>query len=187
MFTRCDHCQAVLPLKVIDLAQAGGVVRCGSCGRTINALSSLFKNLPDEQSTPIESSGMPPLLQPRVAQEELVVDPERAGDAGRGPELHLDLEPEPSPLWLRAAWPLLAVVFAALLGLQLFGPPGWRAAVVFPGFGQPEPVTLEDALQLVSRDLHAHPSLSDAVVISAVVVNRSGQVVPWPNIDLKLF
>jgi len=82
---------------------------------------------------------------------------------------------------------MLAVALAALLALQFFGPPGWRADVAFPGFGDSEPVALEDALQLVSRDLHAHPSLSDAVVISAVVVNRSGQVVPWPNIHLKLF
>ncbi|MDT8409300.1 MAG: zinc-ribbon and DUF3426 domain-containing protein [Wenzhouxiangellaceae bacterium] len=193
MFTRCDHCRAILPLGFSDLAQAGGMVRCGSCGRTLNALSGLYEHAPGNDDVPIKASGMPPMLPPRVEQEEMIEagppvaeNPAETPDQ-RGPELHLDLEPEPAPRWMRLLWPALALGLSGLLVLQFFGPEDWR---VDPGalfLNDPVPVSVAEAVQLVSRDMHRHPSLSDAVVISAVLVNRSAYRVAWPNIELKLF
>lgn len=193
-YTRCDHCHSVLPLPVSALAAAGGMVRCGGCGRTLNALASLFDHAPSSDQRPIAASGMPPMLTPRTAQESLPGAVEPAGsidadglDPGGPPELNLDLEPEPAPRWVRIAWPVAALLLSALLGLQLFGPERWRLDPAMLGLADETPVALSDALQLVSRDMHAHPSLNDAIIISAVLYNRSDRRVAWPNIELRLF
>jgi len=203
VFTRCEHCRAVLPVGYEALGHAGGMVRCGSCGQTLNALAQLYPGYPDGSVEPISASGMPPMLQPIVRQEQIVVSPtqpgsddkaaeisgEMANDTSdrRGPILRLDLEPEPASAGMRLLWPALAVLLAAALALQFAGPERWRLDLAVLGFGPDEPVAVAHAVQVVSRDMHAHPSLDDALVISAVLVNRSARPVPWPSIELKLF
>jgi len=190
-YTRCEHCSAVLPVSLRALAQAGGMVRCGSCGRTLNALAAVFPDYPEEQAEPLRPGGMPPMLQPEVRQERIVgteAPPDSPdGDDDSGPELHLDLTPDPPPAWAHWLWPGLALVAVLVLGVQLFGPAGWRVDPAAFGFGEQRPVALEDALVLVSRDMHPHPSLSDAIIISAVIQNRSEQRVTWPDIRIRLF
>ncbi|HMB38569.1 MAG TPA: zinc-ribbon and DUF3426 domain-containing protein [Wenzhouxiangellaceae bacterium] len=193
VFTRCEHCRAVLPVSFAALGQAGGMVRCGSCGRTLNALANLYQSFPDESSQPVAPSGMPPMLQPHVEQEQIIdsaAADEQAADApadNRGPMLRLDLEPDAAPGWMRYVWPILALILAAGLVVQFVGPEEWRFDPAALGLGAAAPPPAGDAVQLVSRDMHPHPSLNDAFVISAVLVNRSGRAVPWPNIELKLF
>lgn len=199
MYTRCEHCQAALPISPVDLAQAGGMVRCGSCGRTVNALAALFAEAPDGQASPIRSDGMPPLISPRVEQEQMLerdaadspVSPLDSADTpplDTPPALDLDLTPsETTPRWARVLWPALGGALMLVLVIQLFGPSGWRVDPAALGIGDPAPSDIGEAIQLVSRDLHRHPTLSDAVVVSAVLVNRSSQPVAWPTIELKLF
>lgn len=193
VYTRCEHCLAVLPVSFADLGQAGGMVRCGSCGRTLNALANLYPDFPADSTRPISPNGMPPMLQPHVEQEQ-IIDSGGSDDPGRdapvdnrGPVLRLDLEADPAPGWMRFVWPILGLVLAAVLVVQFVGPEEWRLDSTVLGLGDPTPPAVGDAVQLVSRDMHPHPSLNDAFVISAVLVNRSARTVPWPNIELKLF
>lgn len=196
MYTRCEHCQAVLPIRPEDLAQAGGMVRCGSCGRTVNALSAMYREVPGEGSAAIPADGMPPLLSPVVEQDALIDregEPEQLPDTLEieadepTPSDDPDFAPEPAPTWARVLWPSLAGLAGLLLLLQLFGPEDWRVSPSALGFGEAEPADLGEVIELVSRDLHQHPTLSDAVIVSAVLVNRSSQPVPWPRIDLRLY
>lgn len=193
VFTRCEHCQAVLPVRFADLGQAGGMVRCGSCGRTLNALARMYPAFPDDSAKPISPSGMPPMLQPHVEQEQILGSTTCDGQGvdapvdNRGPVLRLDLEPEPAPGWMRFVWPVLGLLLAIALTVQFVGPEQWRLDPTVLGLGAAEAPPAGEAVQLVSRDMHPHPSLDDAFVISAVLVNRSGRPVPWPNIELKLF
>ena len=41
-------------------------------------------------------------------------------------------------------------------------------------------------IQLVSRDLHAHPARTGILVLSAAFVNRSSRAQAWPLLELKL-
>lgn len=195
-YTRCDHCSAVLPVTFEQLGEAGGMVRCGSCGRTLNALARLETGDPGADSRAVHPNGMPPILQPRVEQEQILgsagaegepADDDADPEPEAGPVLNFDLEPEPPPLWARVVWPLLALLLLAALGLQLFGPERWRVDLDWPGFGAEPLVPVADAIQLVSRDMHPHPSLDDAVIVSAVMINRAAQAVPWPDIEIRLF
>lgn len=195
MYTRCEHCQAVLPIRPEDLAQAGGVVRCGACGRTINALSAMFREIPGDGSIPILADGMPPLLNPHVEQDALLDDERPEGARDDEPDFEArpdtpgdpDFAPDPAPRWARILWPSLAAVAVLLIGLQLFGPEGWRVPPEALGLGEPPMDEPGVAIELVSRDLHRHPTLSDAVIVSAVLVNRSARPVAWPRIDLRLY
>lgn len=203
-FCRCEHCRAVLPISFTDLAQAGGMVRCGNCGRTINALARIYTRFPGDSAVAVRSRGQPPLLQPAVEQERIPIEPDDRAESGdragrerrgaerepresRGPVLHLDLEPEAPSAWSRWLWPSLAALLLALLAVQLFGPERWRVPLNLPGFGSSAPNRQLDAVHVVSRDLHPHPSLADAFVISVVLANQARDPVAWPNIDLKLF
>ena len=173
------------------------MIRCGGCGRTLNALACLYPVFPDDGTRPIAPSGMPPMLHPHVEQEQIIdsdgaagegdTDSANVGEDNRGPVLRLDLTPEPAPAWMRFLWPALGLLLVAGLVLQLVGPERWRIDPGALGLGDAPQLPAGDAVQLVSRDMHPHPSLDDAFIISAVLVNRSARAVPWPNIELKLF
>jgi len=132
------------------------------------------------------------MLQPHVKQAQILDSSETEefsdrAEPERGPVLRLNLEPEPSAAWMRILWPVLGIFLAAALVLQLAGPEQWRLDPEVLGITDAAPVAAADAVQLVSRDMHQHPSLDDAFIINAVLVNRSASRVPWPNIELKLF
>lgn len=48
MFTQCPRCLAIYELDPATLAQAHGMVGCGQCGATFNALATLVERLPED-------------------------------------------------------------------------------------------------------------------------------------------
>lgn len=185
MYSRCVNCQAILPLGPAELVQAGGKVRCGGCGKTFDALANLYTgHAGDGEATPVPTGAMPPLLAPLDASPES--DPQAREP---GPKLNFDLEPARPPDWARALWPALSIVLLIALVIQVAGPEPLRLpASVLPGVeAEPPPPDPNEAIQILSRDLHPHPSLDDAVIISAVLANRSEQTLKFPRLEIQLF
>jgi len=202
MYTRCPGCQSVYELDAERLAEAAGVVRCGHCGKTFNSLSSLFSEHPRANDAPLSGAGMPPLLDYRaIVQPELpgvsLVDeppepePDPSADRdGVGPTLNLpEIEDDASPassIWVVASL-TLTLALVTQLALQWADPSsglrGWldgdtdRAAA-----GNPR-----EAIQITSRDMHRHPSLDDAVIVSATLRNRSQDRLAWPVLEVRLY
>lgn len=180
MYARCPGCGATLAPAAAHLAEAGGVVRCGSCGKTFNALAHLFDHPPaDEENQPLPAGGMPPLIQPLAATggEEAAPEP--------GPRLVLDLERAPVSRRARILWPAAALVLLALVVLQVAGPGDWR--VPLPWLEPASAPLPGEAIEIVSRDLHPHPTVDEAIVISAVLANRSGSVIAYPVVEVQLY
>lgn len=194
----------MLPLAPADLAQAGGIVRCGGCGRTLNALSELYAYPPGNDMRPISSDGMPPLLKPRVEQGSVLEtdqgerrisaqntaetsDHSSLEDRQAGPILDFSVPQQAPPKWLLWFWPVFSLLMLGVLLLQLFGPESWRVHWSGLSTVPVEQIALSDVVHVISRDLHAHPSLNDAVIVSAVLINRSEQTVRWPQIEVRLF
>jgi len=157
---------------------------------------ALFEHRPVEQSEPLRGAGMPPLLEhANLVQAELPVGIE-AGDseeaAGRTEPLFPETGTAGGNSRLPGAfWPALSLILAVILGVQLWmlwQTPGsplarWTGAAAESG-ARLDP---NEVIQVVSRDMHAHPSLDDAVVVSTVLRNRSETAVPYPVIELRFY
>ncbi len=201
MYTRCPACQAVYELQARLLAEAAGVVRCGNCGKTFNSLTELFENHPDDTLEPLRGQGMPPMLdQPAMVQTELL------GDDPAWAEPDLELEPASDELavlplepmeashrpelwsWF---WPATSAVLLLVLLVQsgmIWNRPGSAFSNWLGASTQIAQTTdPNEVIQIVSRDLHPHPGLDDAVVISASLRNQSSSAVPFPIIEVRFY
>ncbi|MFW5816765.1 MAG: zinc-ribbon and DUF3426 domain-containing protein [Wenzhouxiangella sp.] len=192
VYTRCPACDATYELQVQELAEAAGVVRCSNCGKTFNSLAFLFEQRPEQDQQPLQGAGMPPLLAHRVFLQHEIPglderpepsaapepEPEETGSAGTEP---MQILPAPRP----RAWMAAAGVLLLALAVQL----SWL--IDLPGrlsrADAAAPVAPQEAITLVARDLHPHPSLPDAVIISAVLRNRIATPVELPILELRLY
>lgn len=193
MFTRCPGCQAVYELHAAVLADASGVVRCGNCGKTFNTLSQLFRDHPDENDEPLPSSGMPPLLEhPDLVQAELPVAIEEAEPEPETsvPDLFEQEENRPG-LFAGHPWLIACAILVVLLGVQIAlmsQSPRWPLSGAISTDGAPvEPADPAEAIQIVSRDMHSHPSLDDAVIVSIGLRNQRDDSIRFPNLEIRFF
>ena len=197
MHTRCPACQSAFELTADHLAAAQGKVRCGECGRIFNALAHLFAEPPGVKTAPIEPSGELPLL-----QRQDIVQPHLPGldgdqvlsevDAGPAPLLFPDeaFNTRPEAGRWRAGWILASLALGGLMAWQLVSL--WQDEHSWlnernSGGDMISAAHAGDALQILSRDLHRHPSLEDAMVLSLMVNNLEQQAVAWPVLDIRLF
>jgi predicted Zn finger-like uncharacterized protein len=198
MYTRCPGCQSVYELDAKRLAEAAGVVRCGHCGKTFNSLSSLFTEHPRMNDAPLSGTGMPPLLDYRaIVQPELpgvslvdepldpVLEPTAASD-NLGPTLNLpdigEYAGPASSIWAVAS---LALTLALVVQLAFQWPDlqSWLGGDADGGAA----INPREAIQITSRDMHRHPSLDDAVIVSATLRNRSEERLAWPVLEVRLY
>jgi predicted Zn finger-like uncharacterized protein len=194
MYSRCPSCETVYQLEAANLAEAAGVVRCGHCGKTFNALSHLFHGHPAPDQPSIKGSGVPPLLdQATITQTELPGVSLQAPDTTEpGPMLDFDFgQAGPMPGWKSRAWMLASLSLAVLLMVQLvlqWNDPQSRLANWSSGDSAwQQQMDAAGLIQLISRDMHRHPSLDDAIVISATVRNPSEHTLAWPVLEVRLY
>lgn len=198
MHTRCPGCQAGYELTARLLAEASGVVRCGNCGKTFNTLSHLFEEFPGEEDEPIRGGGMPPLLeQAELVQTELPVlvdEPDEPEPEDSEPtaaaEPVVGLPDENGWRAPGALWPAVSAALLILLAVQtwvLWQTPGSPLAQLTGSGSVDETVDPNEVIQIISRDMHRHPSLDDAMVISANLRNTSQFTVDWPVLEVRFY
>ena len=194
MYSRCPSCNSVYRLKAADLAEAAGVVRCGHCGKTFNALSHLFHQHPAANQPSIKGSGVPPLLdQNTITQAELPgIDLPAPNPTEPGPVLEFTLDqPGVDQRWRARSWMLASLTLGALLIGQLalqWQDPQSRLSNWWGSDGaNHQQLNAAGVIQLISRDMHRHPSLDDAIVISATVRNPSEYTLAWPMLEVRLY
>lgn len=191
MFARCPQCKTVHPLKAAQLSHAHGLVQCGACGRTFSALSFLFDEWPAGQAyRPVkDASARAPVL--GAARPAVETDPQAVNAAqGGGSD-------QPGSRPRRLYWGL-AVAMLVLLTLAntawtfratLAENPVISAWLQTTGWLQTEPDTLLQnplQLQLVSRDMHAHPTRSGILVLSITIVNLAQHNQVYPVLEITL-
>src|SRR5699024_8831252 len=92
-----------------------------------------------------------------------------------------------------AGWPWLtaSAVLAIVLLVQLWmlwQTPGSPVARWLGSSAQPDAgLNPDETIQIVSRDLHPHPSLNAAVIISASLRNQASSAVPCPIIEVRFY
>lgn len=195
-FTRCPGCESVYRLTAEQVASADGTVRCGTCGKTFGSLAHLFADHPARGEAPLERPGVPPLLRnPAVAQPELPGfepqalnrEPDDRGPTLTFPDALTGDGSEPLPRAVQIASLVLAITLMIQIVVQLQSPGSalarWLDTTSEAGPG----AIVAQSLQITSRDMHRHPSLDDAIIISATLQHRGSSQRDWPVLEVRLY
>ena len=206
MYTQCPECLTIFKLAGAELAAAHGSVRCGHCAAVFDALRTLSPQLPPE---PIEQLDVHsaldappqldmPVFRPNPAQQALFAEaPERVRAAERSSL------PAFAAARRRARtqrnWPWL--LGSALLVLVLAGQIAWSERAGWIDHAQARawleplcaaldcrlPLQRNAALlELSSRDIRPHPSVPDALIISATLRNDARFAQAFPTVAISL-
>lgn len=98
-YTQCPGCLTLFRVDVRHLRQAGGVVRCGLCGESFNALASLCDELPDDLPLEAEDAGGRAAV-PKPSPAPSRTTPPPAGNAPEAsPEPGFEASPVAGPDW----------------------------------------------------------------------------------------
>lgn len=204
MYTQCPHCQHVQSVEIRALSAGRGQLHCDECGRVFDALERLVEDRRELQATALQD-------EPDLFSSQMPVSPERL-TGGNGEPFEEDLTSDAAlldeaPHFLLdqqvvamphgGRWWLGVVLFAVILSAQLVlsqraqlaEDPGLRpwlqrlcAAVHcdLPAFRDPAQI------HLLTRDIQPHPSVPDALLISASFRNDANWPQAWPTLELSL-
>ena len=189
MYTRCPQCKIVHALNAASISHARGLVQCGKCGRTFSALSFLFDEWPaGEAHRP--ASGPDAALPVLGLADEADTKTEKTS-----PE---DDEPDPSKVkprqlaWMLATAALVILTIANMAWTfrqPLLDKPQIKTWMKQAGWLEVEQQGLlrdPQQIQLVSRDMHTHPTRSGILVLSLTFVNLAQRSQVFPELEITL-
>ncbi|TCV96045.1 putative Zn finger-like uncharacterized protein [Luteibacter rhizovicinus] len=215
MYTQCPECLTVYKLDAALLVPACGCVRCSHCDGVFNALGTLAEQLPPEPFTHLPVHDLdkdPPPLDIAVFRPKAAPAPEEqpAAEDGIGAKedetpsedfSHLVFTPRFAKRrrrsWHAFAWTMVCVVLLVGLGGQL----AWAkrdTLIADPTFGpwlqwscdmlgcELPLVSDTHRLRLLARDVEAHPSVPDGLLITASVRNDAAFAQPYPTVTITL-
>jgi len=188
MYTRCPQCKTVHPLTAASLSHARGLVQCGQCGRAFSALSFLFDEWPSGQA---HGPAKGPDASPPVLESDTQVDdPEsKQSENDDGNDKKTKIR--------HLAWRIATVVLVLLTcanGVWTFREPlleNPRISALIERTGSlqiEQEGLLKDPqqIQLVSRDIHTHPTRSGILVLSLTFVNLAQSSQVFPELEVTL-
>jgi predicted Zn finger-like uncharacterized protein len=189
MFTRCPQCKTVHELNAALISHARGLVQCGQCNRSFSALSFLFDEWPaGEAHRPASGpDAAVPVLRPADK-----ADTDSDGKSSKNDE------PTPSGAKSRQlAWTLATVLLALITLAHIawtFRQPLLENPQVSNWINQDNSEEAEQQgllknpqqIQLVSRDMHTHPTRSGILVLSLTFVNLAQHNQEFPELEITL-
>jgi len=187
MFTRCPKCKTVHPLTAQVLSHARGLVQCGQCGRPFSALSFLFDEFPSGKAhaPTIDKNAGPPIIG-KISKTSKKTDETEIEAADPGTHA-------PNRLAWGLVTALLVLVTVANLGWTFREPikqnPAVNSWLQDNGWLEVEPEgMLKDSgqIQLISRDMHSHPTRSGILVLSLTFVNLAQRPQVFPTLEITL-
>lgn len=187
MFTRCPKCKTVHPLTAQVLSHARGLVVCGRCGRPFSALSFLFDEFPSGKAhaPAVDKKAGPPIIG-KVSKAGKKTDESEIEEAA--PSTHI-----PHHLAWNLVTVLLLLVTVANLGWTFREPlkqnPAVNSWLQDNGWLEAEPEgMLKDPgqIQLISRDMHSHPTRTGILVLSLTFVNLAQRPQIFPTVEITL-
>lgn len=211
MYTQCPECLTVYKLRAEWIAQAHGRARCGSCGADFDMLAVLVDELPAGPFSNLKrrNPGAPPQLSvpalrpaveraPSSEQRELFVDFDRTLRAQReNPPSFAKPAPRRAPQPRSWGWTLGAVVLLLVLSAQLAWAQRERLlqdsrvrelaeqACAKLRCNLPE-ITDRSRIALMARDVRPHPSMSQALIITATLANQAAFTQSYPVLEITL-
>jgi len=188
MYTRCPQCKTVHPLSAAQVSKARGLVKCGHCHHGFNALNFLSDDWPSGRAYDPEpdANTVPPLLgrARKPADNSNTALPPLDIPAVTGGKRRI--------VWGLAA--ALLVVLTVVHSAWTFREPLMGIPVVNNWLKQSGWLQVEQdgllkdpqQMQLVSRDMHTHPTRSGILVLSLTFVNLAQRSQVYPDLQLTL-
>jgi len=206
MYTQCPECLTIYKIGATALATSHGSVRCGHCNAVFDALRTLTEQSPNEQVQRLDANpagGSPPqltvpALRPAVGQQTLMFDPdERPTRARRVSTPAFARTRRARPTTRNWPWTLgasvLLLVLLAQVGYAERGQVADDVRIrpwldrVCDTLGCRLPLRHEPAkLELLSRDIRPHPSVANALIISATLRNDADFAQAFPAVEISL-
>lgn len=210
MYTQCPECLTIYKLAATELAEGHGSVRCGHCAAVFDALRTLTDQLPPEPIQRLDdvTGGPPPQLSvPALrpmspTQQGTLFDPDE-----RRPRQKASARAPATPTFartrhavpIRRNWPFVLGTCVLLLSLAAQISYAERAVLLDDARTRPlldrlcdsvgcrlplrhDPATLE----LLSRDIRPHPSVPNALIISATLRNDATFPQAFPAVEVTL-
>ena len=193
MFTQCPHCLTVYEPTPFLLARGRGKLQCGGCGHEFDALERLSAEPILASVAPVPASEKVPRVVPEHAPEQgSLFEPMRA----ENPTFVVRRSVAPRPR-RDAPWWIGSTALALLLGAQivlaqraeLARDPVWRSILlqICDRIGCDLPAWRDTAaLRMMARDVRPHPSVPDAMLISASFRNDAPWPQAWPELQIAL-
>ena len=189
MFTRCPQCKTVHPLTAAVMSHARGLVQCGQCGRSFSSLSFLFDEWPSgEAHRPATGPDATLPIIGRVSTADTNAEKTSAKDDEPGPE-----NTKPAHLvWVISTAVLVLLTIANIAWTfrePLLDNPRVNTWMKQTGWSQVEQQGLlkdPQQIQLVSRDMHTHPTRSGILVLSLTFVNLAQRSQVFPELEITL-
>ena len=177
MQTECPHCKTVFRLTDTQLRLADGLVRCGLCKQTFNALH------PDG-TAPVSSAPAPETTADSYDEQLRAVVPDKFRNAGKR-----------SSIWSGLAWSFLIIALSLALVAQI----AWfqrnslqknaRLKPWIEQFCQLAGCRLQaardpDKIEMLSRNVYTHPNEKNALMIAVSIVNHAAHAQPYPDVQI---
>ena len=198
MYTICPSCLRYFRLRAEHLSAASGKVRCGYCQVVFNALEHLY----DAKDTPAQRRAARKVRPEIAAVASIAPQQSRAaGDVGDWTEepFLLDvLGGTEAPAHTHPLWRVAAAGLSILLGLQV----AWNYRADLQRLSptvqsvvqqlcvadrcQPQRQGSLAGLMVHDRDIRLHPDYEETLLVNATIVNRSGQAMAYPDLQLRL-
>jgi predicted Zn finger-like uncharacterized protein len=189
MYTRCPKCELVYRVNAPMLAHARGLVQCGGCNRSFSALSFLFDEWPTGKAKgPAKGNDAAP---PTLSKPSKKPKPKDDG-AAESKQAIEKANQRNHQNWVRAAIVILTLTIVNA---------GWtfrepiKRFTALGGWLNPsgdsqivDGALLKDSaqIQLVSRDMHTHPTRSGILVLSLTFVNLAQYAQSYPEMEITL-
>jgi predicted Zn finger-like uncharacterized protein len=210
MYSQCPECLTIYKVGATLLAQSHGSVRCGHCNAVFDALRTLTDQLPDESvrhllahpgDDPPPQLAVPAMRPTTGQQQTLLFDPdERPAHAPAQRRAH-------APAFARVRgvrpvarnWPWTLGALGLLLSLLAQIGYAERAILLDDAHVRPLldrtcaaigcrlPLRHDPArLELLSRDIRPHPSVPNALIVSATLRNDADFAQAFPEVEITL-
>ncbi|MGH8173808.1 MAG: zinc-ribbon and DUF3426 domain-containing protein [Rhodanobacteraceae bacterium] len=207
MYAQCPECLTIFKLSGAELGAALGSVRCGHCNAVFDALRTLAEQLPPEPIGNLEANPTQvsppqlgsPVFRPSPGQNTLLFEPEERPRASA--------ERPVTPTFTRkrrrartqrnGRWIAGSIVLMLTLGAQVAWAERhrWIDDSRVRAWLEPACARLHcalpprhdaSALELISRDIRPHPSVSGALIISATLRNDADFAQAFPVVEITL-
>lgn len=202
MYTQCTNCHAIFRVTMKELSAAQGVLRCGECGSTFDAMQSLSTTLPEDRKF-IKKANLPTIedKQPQDKQKSYAntspqtksTNTTETAKNDRSYQLKRRKKPDSNRFLLIAL-----VSLSCLLAAQIFyKQKDWLAdqpltssitRIFCETIPNCEVEKRRDItkIEMLNKNIYSHPNQIGSLVVSASLENQAKFDQPFPLIEISL-